>query len=147
MCWSNLVSVKCHNAKFNVAKHINLYFRLRFGLVKAIIAYLRFKICILWGGGIFHIKCMLIEFTIPKLSVIYFYLLKSLNLEFQTSFWQSYLFSLCVYLQRLFYSKKWFKILVSKLSDLQNKNSNEKVNFVLKKYFRLKITSTQNMIF
>ena len=47
MCWPNLVSGKCHNAKFNVAKHINLYFRLRFGLVKAIIAYLRFKICIL----------------------------------------------------------------------------------------------------
>ena len=49
----------------------NKYFSLRFGLVNAIDTCLRLKICVVWLG-IFNPKYILIEFTIPNPSLIYF---------------------------------------------------------------------------
>ena len=46
-----------------------IYFRLRFGLVNATNSYLRlFE----WGGVIFILECVLIEFSIQNLSLNYF---------------------------------------------------------------------------
>ena len=56
----------------------NRYLRLRFGLVNTICTYLGFKFRAVLGG-IFYLLCVVIEFTIHKLSPIYFYIPETLQ--------------------------------------------------------------------
>ena len=46
-------------------------FRLKFGLVNSINTNLMLKICSVWEG-IFSLKCILIDFAIPNMSMVYF---------------------------------------------------------------------------
>ena len=51
----------------------DIYFRLRFGLVNIINTYLMIRISLV-SLGILSLKCVLIEFAIPNLGLIYFYI-------------------------------------------------------------------------
>ena len=69
---------------------INIYFRLRFGFMNTINAYLRLKI----SGWDFSLKCALIEFAIPNQSLIYFYLSEIFKLAYKTGFDYKLVYSL-----------------------------------------------------
>ena len=68
--------------KIDYQKKENIYF---YSDMKAINNYLRFKF-VLCVQGIVNLKCLLIEFVIPNLSHIFFFIQKPLKRIFKTSF-------------------------------------------------------------
>ena len=65
----------------------------------------------LWGGGIFNLKCVLIEFFIPNLSLTYFVYQKYLKLAFKPGFvskFPSEFMGMCCEIHKVYFvAKNW----------------------------------------
>ena len=84
-----------------------MYVTLRFGLVNTINTFLRLKVHVGCGVGLFSLNYISIEFAIPNLSLIYFLYQKSLK---------TFKFvAMCFENKDQFVIKNWYKMLILKL--------------------------------